>query len=251
LTNIGIQISSVRKYLQTPQDVLASFRKVSQIGYRFIQIQWISPAVPAEFIREALQETRLTCIGTQDYYVEVIPHLDEVIAMNDLWGSRNICVSGIPQPYQTFEGCLAFTKELNQYAARLESAGKLLSFHPRASDFFQFDGSNSFDIIRENTQIQFVSDIYQIFKAGLDPVAWLYKVKGRNDLVHFKDGIRYPDGSETLMPVGQGDIAWEPVMQACIDTAVQYAFAEQESWQKDPFECLQESYEYIVRHGIL
>jgi len=29
-----------------------------------------------------------------------------------------------------------------------------------------------------------------------------------------------------------------------------YGFAEQESWQKDPFECLKESYEYIVMHGI-
>ena len=76
MTQVGIQISSVREYLQTPQDVLASFRKVSEIGYRIIQIQWISPDVPMDFIRDALEETQLYCVGTQDYYDLVVPHLD-------------------------------------------------------------------------------------------------------------------------------------------------------------------------------
>jgi hypothetical protein len=36
---IGIQISSVKKYLQTPADVLESFKKCAEIGYNmFLQI---------------------------------------------------------------------------------------------------------------------------------------------------------------------------------------------------------------------
>ena len=252
MTRVGIQISSVRKYLQTPADVLASFQKVSAMGYRIIQIQWISPDVPFEFIRDALQETGLTCVGTQDYYDEVVARWADFVAMNDLWGSRNVCVSGIPERYRTYEGCLAFAHELNQRSESLERQGKLLSFHPRASDVIQFAGQNSLEIILQNTrqECQFVLDVYHLVKAGFDPLEWIYRVAGRNDLIHFKDRKLKPDGSEVLMPVGQGDIEWEPVFQACIATHIQYGFAEQESWLKDPFECLQESYDYIVSKGI-
>ena len=138
MTRIGIQISSVRQYLQAPEDVLASLRKVSQIGYRIIQVQWIAPAVPAEFIRDALQETQLTCVGTQDYYEVVTANLDGFIRMNDLWGSANVCVSGIPERGRSYEGCLAFAQECNQLSEKLERQGMVLSFHPRSVGELQF-----------------------------------------------------------------------------------------------------------------
>jgi sugar phosphate isomerase/epimerase len=252
MTRVGIQISSVRKYLQTPADVLASFQKVSAAGYRIIQVQWIAPQVPIEFIHEALQETKLVCVGTQDYYDDVIGRWDAFLAMNALWGGRNVCVSGIPERYRSYEGCLALARDLNQRSVDLERQGMLVSFHPRASDVLQFEGKNSLELILENTrpECQFVLDVYHLVKAGFDPVQWIHKVEGRNDLIHFKDRKIMPDGSEVLVPVGQGDIDWAPVFQACAATHIQYGFAEQESWLKDPFECLQESYDYIVSNGI-
>jgi len=253
MTRIGIQISSVRKYLQTPQDVLDSFRKVSASGYRFIQIQWIAPEVPAEFIHDALKETHLECIGTQDYFDVVVPQLDEVVAQNDLWGGQYVCVSGIPERYHSYEGCLAFARELDQLALRLEGQGKILNFHPRAADVLAFDGKNSLEVILEHTHapFQYLLDVYHLVKAGFDAVDWIHRVQGRNDLIHFKDFRRNPDGSEVLVPVGQGCIDWEPIFRACIETGVKYAFAEQESWLKDPFECLGECYTYITGHGIV
>ncbi|MCU0503414.1 MAG: sugar phosphate isomerase/epimerase [Anaerolineae bacterium] len=252
MTRIGIQISSVREYLQTPEDVLASFRKVSRIGYRIIQVQWISPAVPAEFVRDALHETALTCVGTQDYYDVVTANLDGFIRMNDLWGSANVCVSGIPKRCRSYEGCLAFAEECNRLSQVLERQGKVLSFHPRAVDVLDFNGCNSLEVLLEHTrpELQFVLDVWQLVKAGLDPVVWIHKVTGRHDLIHFKDGIRTPDGNDALMPTGQGSIAWGPIFRACQEAGVKYGFAEQESWQKDPFECLRESYDFIVTHGI-
>lgn len=252
MTKLGIQISSLREYLQTPEDVLASFSKVSEIGYKTIQIQWINPEIPMDFIHDALKETRLECIGTQDHYDVVISHLDEVIEINDLLGGSYITVSGIPDRYHSYEGCLEFAKELNKLSEFLETKGKILNFHPRYMDVFQYDGQNSLDIIFENTRsdFQFLLDIYQIIYAGLDPIEWIYKVKGRNDLIHFKDGIIDPDGNEVLMPVGQGAIQWKKIFEATIETGVKYAFAEQEKWEKDPFQCLKESYDYIMMNGI-
>ncbi len=219
MTGLGIQISSVRNYLQTPEDVLASFIKVSEIGYKTIQIQWISPDVPMDFIRDALQETQLKCVGTQDHYDVVVSHLDEVIEINDLWGGTYICVSGIPERYHSYEGCLEFSQELNKLSELLETKGKILNFHPRYMDVLQFGDKNSLEIILENTrgEFQFLLDTVQ---------------------------------QKHISHLCQGSIEWNKIFQACLDTDVRYAFAEQERWQKDPFECLKESYDYIVMNGI-
>ena len=139
MTGLGIQISSVRNYLQTPEDVLASFIKVSEIGYKTIQIQWISPDVPMDFIRDALQETQLKCVGTQDHYDVVVSHLDEVIEINDLWGGTYICVSGILERYHSYEGCLEFAQELNKLSELLETKGEILNFYRRYMDVLDID----------------------------------------------------------------------------------------------------------------
>ena len=252
MTKLGIQISSVKDYLQTPEDVLESFRKVSDIGYDTIQIQWINPEVPTEFIQAALKETNLKCIGTQDYYDVVISHLDEVIEMNDLWGGTYITVSGLPERYQSYEGCLEYAKELNKLSEFLETKGKILNFHPRLMDVFQYGDKNSLEIIFENTrrEFQFLLDIYHIIHGGLDPIEWIYKVEGRNDLIHFKDGFEETKVHHVLMPTGQGSIQWQPIFDATIKTGVNYAFAEQETFEKEPFQCLKESYDYLVANGI-
>ena len=52
------------------------------------------------------------------------------------------------------------------------------------------------------------------------------------------------------MPVIHGEINWEPIIDATIETGIKYAFAEQETFEKEPFECLTESYEYLVKNGI-
>lgn len=252
MINIGVQISSVRKYLQTPEDILTSFKKVSQIGYKTIQLQWISPNISAEFINAAIKEAHLTCIGTQDYYDEVIPHLENIIKMNVLYGSNYICVSGIPERFQSYEGCLAFAKELNMIAERLEYVGKLLILHPRWQEFMKYDGKFALDILLENTtnNFQLELDVYHIIKAGYDPIFWIKKVKGRMDLIHFKDMTVTPNGEELLMPVGHGNTSWSTIFDACSQSGVKYGFAEQETWQKDPFQYLKESYDFITTHGI-
>lgn len=79
MIKIGVQISSVKKYLQTPADVLESFKKCANIGYKYVQIQWISPDVPNEAIRGALLESGLECVGTQESYKEVFPNIEKYI----------------------------------------------------------------------------------------------------------------------------------------------------------------------------
>lgn len=248
MTKVGIQISSVKKYLQTPADVLASFQKCAEIGYQYIQIQWIAPAVPNEAIRDALLESGLVCVGTQESYREIFPNIEKYIAMNQLWGGEYVTTSatGMENSFRTVDECLRAAAEFNKMAARLKKEGLKFAFHPHNAHIIQIGERTSLDILMENTSadVQLNLDLYHLHTAGQDPVAWLKKAAGRADLTHFKD--YKPAGSQTVLcPVGQGVIAWADIYKACCETGVKYCFAEQEHWEKDAFECLADCYHYI------
>jgi len=88
---IGIQASSLKKFLQTPQDVRETFHRLKEIGYNFVQIEWVGENVPAESVRESLDDSGLVCVGTQDGFDEIDGRLDEYIARGRLWGGKYMC----------------------------------------------------------------------------------------------------------------------------------------------------------------
>ena len=52
----GIQVSSLKPLLMTPQQVRDAFSKMNNLGCTVVQLQWIDPSVPAEVIATALKK---------------------------------------------------------------------------------------------------------------------------------------------------------------------------------------------------
>jgi len=244
---VGVQISSVSRYLDNERNVKESFSKVKKIGYDEIQIQWVSPDVSPEFIKSVLDEIQMNCVGTQDYYDVVAPKFVEILKMNELWGGQYICVSRIPDRYRSADNCVSLASEINKLIERAENSGKTLAFHPIYSDYDKFDGKPLIEILFENCsdKLQICLDVYHVMKSGYNPADWIKKFHGRIPMVHFKD-MAISGENEILVPVGQGLLNWDSIFTACLETDIEYCFAEQEQWQKDPFECLGESYGFIV-----
>ena len=244
----GIQISSLKKYLQTPADVLESFKKCAKIGYEYIQVQWVAPSVPDEAVRDALLESGLECVGTQESYREVFSNIDKYININHMWGGKYICSSatGMENTFSSVSDCLKAAGEFNLMAKRLKDEGLIFAFHPHNAHIVEIGGTTSLDIIMENTSgdVQFNLDMYHIKTSGRNPAEWIKKTAGRADMAHFKDYKTAGSGT-ILCPVGQGVIEWAEIFRACGEARVKYCFAEQEDWEKDAFECLAESYQFI------
>jgi sugar phosphate isomerase/epimerase len=248
MTSIGYQVSSLKDYLTTPESVFCTFRRLKEIGYRYVQLQWIHPDVPMESVKEALDETGLVCIATQDGFQEVRKDLDRFIAMNRIWNSSTLCISTVPKDMMTEDGIEFFCTEMKRIAMLLKEKGIGLTFHPLWYNFDLVNGIRAIDKIMEDLpdEIGLTLCIYHAVKAGADPVSVLERYMGRIHICHFKDYTVFPDGSEHLVPVGQGKIDWPIVFNACIETGVMYGLSEQESHLKDPFLCAKESLDYIL-----
>jgi len=266
---IGFQLSSLKKHIQTPQDVLETFKKLRAIGYKYLQIQWIGGAVPAESVKESLDKTGLINTGTQDDFDDVAEHTEQIVERNKLWGGKyvNIGISiGNDSPIRT----LADTADrLNVMSWQLSAYGLVLAVHPLFPTHVEVSGKGTspldllWPMLDERIQLQ--PDFYHIVRAGAYPIGLIEKYQGRIDQVHFKD-FKIIDHSIDptqlngfdptkldnfpVTPVGQGIIPYRMIAETCVSNGVKYCFAEQEAWDRDPFECMKESFDFLVSLGL-
>ena len=243
--HIGLQISSLKPFIQTRAGVRDTFRRVAGMGYRDVQLQWTGADVPCEFIADEMKANGLDCWGTQDYYDVVMARMDYEIRAAHLYGSHYICVSGIPERFMSPEGIRAMAAEMTETQRRLSDEGIALTFHPRHMEYAQVDGDTAACRLLDCApDIQLTLDAYHSAIAGVDTAALMRRYAGRVDIIHLKDAAECKKGA-TLTPVGAGAIDFMPVISACRDAGVKAIMAEQESWQDDAFECMKQSLSYL------
>lgn len=252
----GAQVSSLRPYLQTREDLRDALHRLAEMGYRTIQMQWWNPEFEPEFVAQAVRDAGLLCVSTQDLYPAVRDDFERTVRLNELCGGTCICVSGIPSSRLDRESVLAFSDEMTDMALRLAPLGMTLAFHPRAREWAPIHDASTVtctDLLLQNTpdNVTLGLDLYHSGKAGLAPETLLHQYAGRIEFVHFKDFIIQPDGTEVLMPLGQGQTDWSAAVVACKETCVRWAFAEQERWQTDAFDCMRESLRTLCDWGFV
>ena len=92
-------------------------------------------------------------------------------------------------------------------------------------------------------------DTYWVQLGGCDPAEWVAKYPGRQELFHLKDFLPLPF-SNTMCPVGKGNLNWNKILAAAEQSAVQYFIVEQDHCTKDPFEWIKESFDYLTENFV-
>ena len=64
----GIQVSSLKPLLRTPEQVREAFSKMKDLGCTTVQLQWIDSSVPVEAIAETLRKNNIRSVSVQDFY---------------------------------------------------------------------------------------------------------------------------------------------------------------------------------------
>ena len=236
----GIQISSFRPILHTPEQVREAFRNLREMGCRWVQLQWIDPAVDPDFVAKTMEEHQIQSVSIQELYGEFTKDPDYFLRYNAVTGGKWICVSRIPQSCKSPDAVHIYANELRALDAQARASGMEVCFHPVAADF---EGPGDWDpvegLLEAYPELPICADLYHLNKSRRNICQWLRNHSRNIVMVHFKDGKTAPDGSETLVPVGQGDIDWTGVVDCCLEIGVPYAFVEQERWEGDPFRALE------------
>ena len=238
---VGIQVSSLKPLLMTEQQVTTAFANMRAMGCKTVQLQWIDPSVSVDHIAAALQENRMESVSVQDFYEIICKDPSYYTRLNAATGGKWLCVSRIPDRLKSVSGLDAFIEELRCLLQSLESLGQKLCFHPVSADFAAVSGMNAVEYLLEQMpELDLCLDLYHLNRNCTDMPGFIRRYGHRICMVHFKDS---KDGR--LVPAGQGDTDWRGVVSACLEGGVPYAFVEQETWDRNPYDCLKEAMDWL------
>ena len=244
------------------RDALAHVR---ELGCTAIQLQWIDPGISVATIAAAVEDAGLTSVPVQDFTDAFLERPDYYLELNEHTQGTWLTLSRVPERFRTHEGLERFAELLEQIAAKARSHGQKLTFHPVAHDYDPVEGVVPPAFLMERIpELSLCLDLYHVFHAGLPLGDTIRTYAGRVPMVHFKDyelrpepdmGVDDPGGSnkqkastterEVLVPAGQGAIDWNFAIDACLESGVRYGFVEQETWERDPFDCLGEAFAWL------
>lgn len=250
---LAAQLYTLRDHLKTPEDFAASMRKVSEIGYRAVQISGIGP-ISDEIVKQVADSNGLTICNTHANFDLLRQDPDSVIAQHRLWECRHVAVGSMPNQYREDEaGYRRFVADAVAVGRRLADSGMSFSYHNHSFEFVRFGNRSGLEIIFEESDPRYLMaeiDTYWVQHGGDDPVAWIRCMKDRMPIVHFKDMSREADSTPYMTEVGEGILDWPAIIEACRDIGVEWAAVEQDICRRDPFESLAISHRNLVNLGL-
>ena len=259
-----------------------TLKKVSEIGYNTIEISQI------QMTPENVSEIKRACDDFGIHVVAMSPAIegnpvmpqenlqddyDKIVADARTLNCKFMRIGMLPIPSMfSLEKVLEFCEKLEVTAQKLQKDGIKLYYHNHHVEFQKYDGEYLLDIIRKHAPtVGFEIDVHWVQRAGEDPVKVLEKYDGLVDLVHLKDyrvGALDPsvldflakgdiagfmDGFNNLIEfaeVGEGNLDFHAIIEAGKNSGAKYFLVEQDdTYGKDPFECLQTSYDNLVEMG--
>ena len=167
--------------------------------------------------------------------------------------------------------CIDFAKQAEEYALKLKEDGIDLYYHNHHMEFIKVNGKYLLDLLRENApHVGFELDTHWIHRGGENPVEFIKKYAGSVRLLHLKDyriaNVEMPDMSKgfdmkafstaffdkpvQFAELGQGNLPLKACIEAGLQSGAEYFLIEQDdSYGRDPFDCLKDSRDHLISLG--
>ncbi len=248
---LGAQLYTLREFTKTPADIATTLKKVKAIGYEAVQLSALG-AIDNRELKNMLDGEGLTVAATHTSYELMRDEPQAVIDEHNLLGCKHAAIGGLPGEYRNAEGYLKFAKAASEVARKLKEGGLTFSYHNHSFELEKFNGRTGLAILYEESDPEVFNaeiDTYWIQHGGGDSAAWIRKMKGRAPLVHFKDMVVF-GGKPIMAEVGEGNLNWPAIIEACKEADVQWYLVEQDTCQRDPFESMAISFRNLKAMGL-
>ena len=247
---IGAQYFTIRDFCKTLDDFDKSCQKISQIGYKTVQLSGIGN-FDSKDVKTVLDKYGLFPVCTHRPWDNYINDIDSEIEFHKTIGCPIAGIGAMPGFNADKKTVKDFIEKANVVSEKLSENNLIFAYHNHAFEFQKIEGKFVIDILTDSIKssaFKYIIDAYWLSYAGINPSAFIRKNKGKIACVHFKD-LKIKGNDPVFAPVGQGNLDWDDIISACIESDVQYALVEQDICEKDPFDCLEESYTFLKEKG--
>ncbi|MFA6309002.1 MAG: sugar phosphate isomerase/epimerase [Clostridia bacterium] len=247
--SIAAQLFTLRNFLKTREDVEDTFRKVKKMGYQSIQVSGMGYAEP-NFIKDLTHELDLKICATHVSFDRLKNDFNSVVNEHKLWDCEYVGIGSMPQEFRNKDGYFEFAREASIIGEKLSHEGLNLIYHNHNFEFEKFNGLTGLEILINETdgkKVGFELDTYWVQAGGGSPVEYLKKLKGRIDVVHFKD-MEFYEGKTEMAEIGEGNLDWPSIIEVCRENNVKWYAIEQDTCRRSPFESLEMSLNYLSNY---
>lgn len=252
---VGIQLYALGEDPQ--KDLEGTLAKVAAIGFRDVELPGLLGR-DAATVRAAADKAGLAIsslhLGVSGAF-SVMSDAGEIARAAETLGLRQIVVPMFPLPsglkLEAGEDIAAaltravrsggeamwtdLAAKLNARATALEPYGLSLGYHNHSLEFMSLGTRTGWDILAAETDpalVHFELDVGWLASAGIDPVAFFGRHRGRVRQLHVKDVKRgfVPNTMMRTDPteVGSGSVDWARVLPAAYAAGARHFYYEQE-----------------------
>ncbi len=247
LDKIGVQLYTVRDFMNDGEQIKATFEKLKKLGYD--QVQTAGCKIPAEEFAALAKEAGLEIVGTHDSLDAFLEETDKAMDMHDVLGTKIMGTGGFfTKNLEEFD---PYIEKVNELAKRIAPRGFKFTYHNHGHEFRKHEGVRIMDKLVERfdkNTVSFCLDTYWVQFGGGDIRHWIEKLKGRIDILHLKDmakGERNSTEPQFYTEVGNGNLYWEGIIETALNSGVKYFVVEQDTTPGDPFDSLKMSADYL------
>ncbi len=254
--SITAQLYTVRELLQgkSREEIYSVLKTIKDTGYDSVQISAVGEVDMklAEIYRDVCSELGLEICVTHTSLDKLENDLDWTIEYHKMWNCTRIGIGSMPPEYRNPEGVKVFIEKCNEIGKKMAPHGQKIVYHNHKFEFEKYDGKTIMEHLFDGFDpkyVEFEIDTYWVQAGGENPIKWIYKTDGRMSIIHYKD-FKIKDDEQQFTEIGQGNLNWDLIIEACRETGVSYAAIEQDSFTDDPLNSLKISYDFLKNKGL-
>ncbi len=240
---LGAQLYTLRKQMQTPDEIEHGLERIAKMGYSCVQISGIGK-IDAQRLRAVCDRLSLEIAVTHIPSDRLLGDTARVIEEHKIMDCRYVGLGSMPKGYRSAAGVDEFKQYFTRAIEELRAADLEFTYHNHAFEFERTGGSLIFDRLLKAfspEQMKVTLDCYWVNYGGADVCDWIDRLSGRIDCVHLKDyGIA--NDKIVMLPVGEGNMNYPRILEHLEKAGTKYALVEQDDCNgEDPFDCLERS----------
>jgi sugar phosphate isomerase/epimerase len=254
LSQVAIQLYTLRDHCGTALELAKTARTVRAIGYTAVQIAGLSPTISETEQVAIFRDEGLRICSTHEPGRKILGETEAVIERLRKLGT-NLTAYSSPNGVnlQNPDEVDALIQKLDVAGARFRAAGMTLGYHNHGFEFYRPRPGGPLLLERIYDEIppeHLVGelDTFWVQRGGGDVVDWVRRLKGRQPFIHLKDFKVDHAGEISFCEIGAGTLPFARIIAEAEAGGCEWFIVEQDSCPGDPFSSIKQSLDYIRTH---
>jgi sugar phosphate isomerase/epimerase len=245
IENIGVQLYSFRDAMAA--DARGTLKLIADLGFKQVESARSSKGLyygltPTEMKAEC-ESLGLTL---RSGHVHLDKDWEKTLDQASEAGQEYVICSSLPTQGQTIDNYKAVAESFNKAGEDCQKRNMKFGYHNHEYEFEMEKGKVLYDVLLEESSPELVHmelDLGWVVVAGMDPMDYFKRFKGRFPLWHLKDMDLWENESTEF---GKGGVDISMLIKNREASGVKHIFIEQEEYASNPKESMQHNLKFLA-----